>query len=332
MMLLSALTLFLSVFDTAQGFLTPPAIGNSFKIAQKDAFFVSTKTKTQLFGGPPQYEKKDAVLKEAEIVANDSVMLHFDTVDVVDYKPGHVMALEMQNTLDLSLSEKNEMDASRNDGWLRGPYTVSRSSEKSFDILIKVVGNKSEILASSEPGTEFKFGGQFKVPILDGIDTKSTNRVVFISTGVGVGPFVGAIEDAMKDEEFPPIELYACYRTTKDVIVADYLDQIAEQNPDKLSWKSIISSDVGRISTEENAKMICSSSNDSNIESTHFHLIGNGQMVKEWKEGLAQAGIPEDKVTVEMYFNGMAEPDSDAIKSIAGVISENLNSVSAPVA
>merc|ERR1712084_119322 len=102
----------------------------------------------------------------------------------------------------------------------------------------------------------------------------------------------------------------------EEVIDADYLDQISEQNPDKLSWKSIISSEVGRISAEENAKIICTSSNDSNIENTHFHLIGNGQMVKEWKEGLTQAGIPEDKVTIEMYFNGMAEADSDAIKTI----------------
>ena len=40
----------------------------------------------------------------------------------------------------------------------------------------------------------------------------STNHVVMISTGVGIGPCVGALEMALlleSNSEFPPIELYA---------------------------------------------------------------------------------------------------------------------------
>ena len=320
----AAVSIALSLAET-NGFLQPH-ISHSYNFDQGSAFI----SKSRLFHGPPQYEKIDCVLREAEVVGNKSVMLHIDTEASIDYKPGHVMALEIENVLTES-SEKNNEDASNNGGWLRGPYTVSRSTENSFDILIKVVGDKSELFASSEPGTKLKFGAKLKVPILEGIEKESTERVVFISTGVGVGPFVGAIEDAMKDSDFPPIELYACYRTKDDIVYEEYLKEIAEKNPEKFLWKPIISSENGRISSVDNAKTICSSGNDSSLENTHFHLIGNGQMVKEWKEGLSKAGIPEEKVTIEMYFNGKAEVDESAVKTIAETISKNLSAVGAIV-
>lgn len=272
-------------------------------------------------GGPPQYDKIDAVLREAEVVSKGSVMLHIDTEESIEYKPGHVLALEIQGDVkQMDENDKSKQDAIQNGGWLRGPYTVSRSTENSLDILIKVVGDKSKVLAEAESGTPLKFGGKFKVPIVDGIEKESTKRVVFISTGVGVGPCVGAVEAALKDESFPPVELCASYRTKEEVIYGDYLDELQANNEGRFSWKAIISSEGGRLSeSEENLQaIVCAEGLELN--DTHYHLIGNGQLVNEFKAGLAKASVPDDKVTVESYFNHKEAVRDDVIDRIANVI------------
>ena len=122
--------------------------------------------------------------------------------------------------------EKTTKDAKDNGGWLRGPYTVSRSTEKSIDILIKVVGDKSKRFSTAESGTPMRFGGKFHVPILEGIDVDTTKRIVMISTGVGIGPVVGAVEKALEQESFPPIDLISSYRTENEVVYKDHLSKL----------------------------------------------------------------------------------------------------------
>ena len=70
----------------------------------------------------PEYTKVDGVLTEAEEVGRGSVMLHCNGPN--DYKPGHVFALELD-------------DAQEDGSVLKGPYTVSRATPDSFDVLIK---------------------------------------------------------------------------------------------------------------------------------------------------------------------------------------------------
>lgn len=295
-----------------------PVLVSSFSIYQDSGTSLRTY-KTQLFAasGPPQYEKFNAVLSRVEMVSNGAVMLHIETDEPVDYKAGNVLALEIQGD---GTTEKSQSDALQNDGWMRGPYTVSRATEKSFDVLMKVVGDKSRAFASAKPGTAIRFGGKFKVPIVDGIDKEHTNRVVLLSTGVGVGPCIGAIEESMKEESFPPIELYASYRTNSEIISAEYLDSL------NIKWKAVVTSETGRISaSQENMAIILPPLEAGlSLDDTHYHIIGNGQMVKEWKDGLMNAGVSDSKVTVEMYHNFQASPASDAVERITSSITKNL--------
>lgn len=280
-------------------------------------------------GGAPQYDRRDAILRQAEVVGEGSVMLHIDirgadgddTTAPLDYQPGHVLALEIEEDKTAMTNEKNDEDTKNNGGWMRGPYTVSRGSEKSFDVLIKIVGDKSKRLASAEPGTTLKFGGKFKVPIYEGI-SKGTKRVVLLSTGVGVGPCIGAIEQMLADEKFAAkIDLFASFRREPEVISADYLDSLAAKHSHKFQWKAVVTSEMGRVSqSEENVRMITGDNVICSLQETHYHVIGNGQLVNEWKSGLVQAGVPEERVTVEAYFNHKAQSDDKAIENIAKVI------------
>lgn len=269
-------------------------------------------------GEAPQYDKIDGLL-EAEKVAEGSYMLHVQVTDEeakLDYQPGHVLALEMEDTS----GDFNE-DAKKNGGWMRGPYTVSRCSENSFDVLVRVVGKKSKAFSEATE-TPVRFGGKFKVPILEGINKEEAQKVVLVSTGVGSGPCVGAIELALQDESFPPIALFASYKESSDVVYREHLDKLASENPSKFEWQPIITSESGRLSgSEENLKMVSKATQGLGIADSHYHLIGNGQMVNEWKQGLEEAGVPEERVTVEQYFNHKAETDEATIKRLASTIS-----------
>lgn len=287
----------------------------------------SPRTSTRIFaeGGPPQYDKIDAVLREAEVVSEGCVMLHVDVKDKettpIDYEPGHVLALEIEDVASSSESDadadsKNSEDAKNNGGWMRGPYTVSRSTDDSLDIMIKVVGEKSERFSTAAPGTPLKFGGKFKIPILEGIQAEEMRNIVLISTGVGVGPCIGAIEKALSDETevFPHIKLIASYRKESEVAYADHLNKLQEDNPDSFSWVPVITSVEGRLSSStENLEKFFPPVHSG----IHYHLIGNGQMVREFKEGLDNAGVADERVTVESYFNHKAEIDSERVDRIA---------------
>jgi len=215
-----------------------------------------------------------------------------------------------------------------NDGWMRAPYTVTRCTENSIDIVIKVVGAKSKALANAEPGTPVRFGGKFKVPIAEGI-APNTERLVLLSTGVGVGPCVGAVEKLLSENFAGSIDLFASFRYESETLFADYLNVWATAY-ESFRYKPIITSEVGRISaSEENVKLIISNEDVCSVSETHYHLIGNGQMVHEWKEGLKRAGVPNERITFETYFNHPAEPSEDAIARIAsGTRAAALNPVS----
>ena len=53
---------------------------------------------------------------------------------------------------------------------------------------------------------------------------------------------------------------------------------------------------------------------------THFHLVGNGQVVVDVREGLLAAGVAEERITTEKYFNGKATADEDVVAFIAGAL------------
>ena len=103
-----------------------------------------------------------------------------------------------------------------------------------------------------------------------------------------------------------------------------HLDQLVGEHKGKLEWRPIVTSEMGRLSaSEENLKLVSSSLEGLGMGDTHFHLIGNGQMVNEWKEGLGKAGVPAKRVTIEQYFNHKAESNPESIENIASVVSES---------
>eukprot|EP00980_Cylindrotheca_fusiformis_P008660 scaffold1848_cov111-Cylindrotheca_fusiformis.AAC.1 len=258
-------------------------------------------------------QMSDATLTDLEEVGNDSFMLHIETEDPLEYEPGHVLYLGMEGSNDDDDTKEKEL--------IYGSYTVCRASKNTMDIMLKVVGKRSKAFAASPPGAPLKYGGSFEVPILEGIDAASTSKVVMISTGVGVGPCIGAIEEALAASRdgggcFPPIHLFACYRNPEDIISPDHLDDLQARHAGKFAWTPVLSSNPeGRISSKDNLDQLVQSC--AGIDDTHFHLIGNGLMIKEFQAGLKKAGVPKKKVTFEVFFTNEPNADKDAVDRIA---------------
>ena len=292
----------------------------------------TSKTCLSAENGVPQYDKIEAVLREAELVGEGSVMLHIDISDdsnKLDYEPGHVLALEVKpDDEDVpSLSEYNAKVAKNNNGWMRGPYTVSRATETSIDILIRILGNKSHTLAKAKPGRPLKFGGQFKVPIAKGV-AEHARKVVLISTGVGIGPCIGAIEQMLSAENqkfaSTQILLLPHFREEPEIVYREYLNELANKDK-RFKWKPIVTSQTGRLSASEENLALLFDENQANgsfcsVSETHYHVIGNGQLVNEFKQGLAKAGVSESLVTEESYFNHQAKVEAKAVENIAKVV------------
>lgn len=298
---------------------TPPANSGLQQLRRK------TLRPLKAGGEAPQYDKIDAVLKHKESLGEGSVLLHVETKNQdtikLDYQPGHVIALELEDT---SGDDSKNEDTQKNGGWMRGPYTITRATENSLDVLIRVVGKKSRAFLGAPLNTPVRFGGKFKVPILEGIDVSRTKQVVLISTGVGVGPCVGAIEMALQkgNPAFSSVILLPSYRKRQEVVYQKYLDRLSNENPSIFQWEPIITSEMGRLSSSsENLNILKDKIKGFSNQDRHYHLIGNGEMVNEWIAGLKKAGVPDKQVSFEQYFNHKADVDNNVVDNIASVVS-----------
>lgn len=234
-----------------------------------------------------------------EVVGRASNLLRLESESPVGYAPGHVLALEVE--------EDGE--------WLRGPYTVSRATENTFDVLIRVCGKKSEVMAKAEVGSRWRFGGKFHVPILEGVAPRAT-KVVCLSTGTGIGPVLGFAEEAMEKTKLK-VTVLAGYRDAADVCSADVVQRLCVLYPDRFECAYVLSSTDGRVTSPKSVTAVANIADAT----THFHLIGNGAMVNEWREALAKAGIADDLVTTETYFNHKAEADAAVVDRISATMS-----------
>ena len=279
-----------------------------------------------LRAGPPQYDAFDATLVANDVVGRASHLLRLESgATDLSYEPGHVLALEVFEDGD----------------WLKGPYTVSRATESTFDVVVRVVGKKSEAMSRAAVGSTWRFGGKFHVPILEGVAPRATRAicisaeaasasngdrprererdVFLVGTGTGIGPALGFAEQALEGGRALEIDVVAGFREPADVCCQDAVQRLCCLHPDAFRAAYVLSagpSPDGRVTAKKTVESVAARAD----RTTHFHLIGNGAMVNEWRAGLKGAGVPEDLVTTETYFNHKAEPDPAVVDHIAAAL------------
>lgn len=262
-------------------------------------------------GGPPPIDWQAGTVVSNANVGRGARLLTVRAAAPLAYLPGHVLGLEIEHP------ETKDP--------LKGPYTVTRCVDDLFDVLYRVIpdGRKTPFMERLAPGDACRFGGRFGTPIAEGIDAKC-DRVVGVATGTGIGPLLGFAEQALEAPGGPNIEFFVGLRDLADAACVPELDALAADS--RFSWSACVSrpSPCTAIAAAPLAAPRYSGRVTSavpgilgSVASTHFHLVGNGAFVKEFKAGLIAGGVSEARVTTEVYFNGKAEPDPDVVAFVS---------------
>ena len=189
-----------------------------------------------------------------------------------------------------------------------------------------------------------------------GCNSKHPPKAATVCTRTATSCHVHSIR-TIPGEDGPRVELYCGFRDLADVAMGSACETLVAAHPDRFSWRPIVSKPMA--CTAVNLAGLGSSGGDGDGGgdgggvggdaastaagplqgrvstvvpallgevggATHFHLVGNGQFVVDFKQGLLDGGVAEGRVTTEKYFNGKAEVDADVAKFVADAMRERL--------
>lgn len=191
---------------------------------------------------------------------------------------------------------------------LRRAYSFASSPERSretgYELCIKYVegGDGGRFLKSLKPGDEISFTApygdfHFVAP------KETTQRLLFISTGTGVGPMKAMIEsrDFSENRKSDSLFLFGC-KTQKDLIVAkEAIEGVGLKFIPCFSRETPIDEShfQGRV-TEYLRQM----GSHWPWHRTEFYLCGSGEMISESLEILRGVyGVADDKIHFEAFLS-----------------------------
>lgn len=120
-------------------------------------------------------------------------------------------------------------------------------------------------------------------------------ELVFLATGVGIGPLLGLTEHLISEGFDRPIRFYWGLRLLEDVCLLEELDDLARRYPGfgyqiSLSrpppgWTGL----RGRVTESVPALL-------SSLGNKHFYLVGNGAMIEELHAALSDLGVDQQLI------------------------------------
>ena len=175
---------------------------------------------------------------------------------------------------------------------------------------------KTAVLEQLAVGDSARFGGSFHEPILRGVAEKAKHAFL-ISTGVGIAPVIGFVEQcvarwggnkhsattaAKVGCDLDKITLFAGFREMGDLVFLEELEKLSTASGRRFEWYGCISG-KGEPVEEEPYRLLRGRHTvaappliraeldelDGGLGAAHFHLIGNGQAVKEWSQALEKS-------------------------------------------
>ncbi len=243
---------------------------------------------------------------EKRTMARGSVWLTLEAADDTEaaYEPGHVLTLALRND---------------NGTYAHHAYTVSHGDPDSrrFSHLFRVIpdGKLTPRLAKLSEADDIYFDGPYHNPIQYEIDPEAT-RIVGVATGTGIGPLYGFARKALADGESRPLALYAGFREQEDRVLLPELGQLAREHSNfsfgfsltepPSDWPGL----AGRVQESVPSQLTA-------LDETHIHLVGRGDMVHLWRKAWVQAGLAQERVSIETYFNHNTQPDEPEVVSLA---------------
>jgi NAD(P)H-flavin reductase len=207
-------------------------------------------------------------------------------------------------------------------GVRRSPYCIVSvpNEERTFRLLVRLVpeGPVSYYLGDLQVGDRINFrgpSGRSMVPGRSLVPNEGFDQMVFLATGVGVGPLMALVRYLRADGFDMPMTLYWGLRLEQDICLLDELEELTRIAPNfryhiSLSqpppgWTGL----RGRVTESVPPQL-------SSLERTQYHLVGNGAMIAEMSRVLSDFGVSHKFIHEEVYFNVRYRPDPHSLAEI----------------
>ncbi len=232
-----------------------------------------------------------------------TVALDFRVVDDQPFlfRPGHFVGIQA------------EVDGI---GLRRSPYCIASppNEERRFRLLVREVTEApmSYYLTGLDLGDIINFRGPSGRSM---IPRDGDEDLVFLATGVGIGPLLALVEHFHREGVEKKITLYWGLRLTTDICLGDELDDLVSRYP-SFSYHVSLSQPPpgwdalrGRL-TESVPPLLAT------LGGKRFYLVGNGAMINEVVFALSDLGVDRTLVHEEVYFNVRHRPDPQTLAEI----------------
>ncbi len=243
-------------------------------------------------------EKRKPILVEAVLthkiqLTEDVIELHFEPKPAFEFAPGQFISVIIPG------KGPGGRDLRRAYSIASGPELV-RSGKSTLELCVKIVENG--------PGTQYlnalKIGDSIKgmAPYGDFVyKTKPGKHALFIATGTGIAPFRSMIYSKVFAENKPlSATLLFGARAPGDLLYVDELDHA-------LGKKSFVKT-LSRVPGHTDAfkgrvtDWLRDHTSEIHWKETDFYLCGNGAMIDEVKQILADKGVEKGSIHQEVYY------------------------------
>lgn len=250
------------------------------------------------------YGRRARLTDYEELTPQGTVRLSFEVIDdqPFSFRPGYFVGIQADVP-----------------GWglRRSPYCIVSAPDGSrcFQLLVRLVpeGPLSFYLAGLGTGDVIRFrgpSGRSMAPKEEGTE------LVFLATGVGIGPLLGFTEHLVAAGFDRPIRLYWGLRLAEDVCLLEELDDLARRYAG-FSYRITLSRPPpawtglrGRL-TESVPPLL------TTLGNKHYYLVGNGAMIEEVHAALSDLGVDKQLIYTETYFNVRYRPGPEVIDEIS---------------
>jgi anthranilate 1,2-dioxygenase reductase subunit len=257
----------------------------------------------QYWRSAKSYDRRAAVTGSEPLTATGTVAVTLEVIDGgrFDFSPGQFIGVEA----DVAGARRH-----------RTPYCIlsAPAGGDSFTLLVRVVpdGPLSQYLTGLRVGDEIGFRGPTGRSM---VPKEDDTELVLIATGVGVSPLYSLARHLLTAGATRPIRLLWGLRQAEDICLVDQLDELvaAHQNfsyqislsQPHPAWEGL----RGRLTDTAPSVL-------GPLHGKHFYLVGNGAMTAEMAAALADAGVNENLIYQEAFFNTRHKPDAATVANL----------------
>ncbi|MFA5886913.1 MAG: FAD-dependent oxidoreductase [Patescibacteria group bacterium] len=186
--------------------------------------------------------------------------------------------------------------------FINHPFSIASSpTQKNYlKFGIKIIGQFTQNLKNLAPGNKVEVLGPFGNFIFD--ETKYP-VAVFIAGGVGITPFMSAINYATDRNLSNQIFLLYSNRTIAGTLFYEEIKKLAAQNPHFHPQLKITQEPINNLSYCENGYITKETitKNIQELDHKDFFLCGPGQFMKTMEKNLIELGVPNHKIHQEAF-------------------------------